>query len=109
VQVYREPTGWSWRHRASNGWAISSCCRPYPRLRDIARSLERAFPGYRLLDQAGCLIGPDWFLWGLEAAWQDGDGSAYLALPPGMQLGIGIRGVRIPVLVPDGVNLSSRR
>lgn len=93
----------AWRFRAPNGRRESQSARGYRDLRDLSRSLELAFPGYRLLDQIGALEGPEWWLWGLEVSYED----PCPILPVGVTLGVSMRGVRIPVSTP--VNLGSRR
>jgi hypothetical protein len=106
VEVYRDTEGlWRWTRYAPNGAKVGASTQGYSMLRDLSHNLEQNLAGYRLLDQDGALEGPDWFMYGLEATCPD----AYRCLPEDLMLGMGMVGVRIPVSVPDGVNLSSRR
>ena len=90
IEVYREcdwgsaepcDHGYRWRLRASNGRVIAQSSEGYRRTRDVVHSLELTWPGFRIYDE-----GWDSHAWELRNSSQ-----------------------RIPITVPDGVSLASRR
>ena len=75
---------WRWRLRASNGRIIAQSSESYRRTRDVVHTLELTWPASRVV--ASSMIGGK-VRWRLSLA-------GYIS---------------IPITVPDGVSLASRR
>lgn len=73
---------WRWRLRASNGRIISQSSEGYRRARDLVRGLELSHPGCEVFYD-----GEWWLMWTID--------DDYLQ--------------SIPISVPEGVSLNSRR